>query len=93
MLLPGLFAFNVSVDNTLHVGEILALLTGARWVFIAGLELRDAVRDMRGDIDTLNDQYYDHENRIRLFEGRPPQPQRRHTDRQRRAIIAEDPSG
>lgn len=90
-MLPGFFvAFDFSVDNTIHVGEILALLGGARWIFIAGLALRDAVRDLRGDVDALTDGAHDHENRIRHFEGRPPQPQRRRSDSARSARILED---
>lgn len=85
--MPLLFALDITVDNTIRVGEILALLGGARWIFVAGLALRDAVRDLRGDVDLLSDGAHDHENRIRHFEGRPPQPQRRSGDRSHRGII------
>lgn len=91
MTIPSLFAleeFKFTVDNTIHIGEIFALLAGARWIFSAGLALRDAVKDIRRDVDDHTDDLSDHENRIRTFEGKPHVPQRRKTDRQNREVLS-----
>jgi hypothetical protein len=87
MPLPPLWSLEVTLDTSIHIGEIFALLGGARWILTGGLALRDGIRDLKGVVDKIQEDVDDHEDRLRAHEGMPPLPQRRRTDRRRPSVV------
>lgn len=58
----------MTLDTSVHIGELLTL-AGAAWAILkGGIGLRDAVRDMTGAVERLDERYEDHEQRIRDLE-------------------------
>lgn len=55
-------------DGTVHVAELLVMLSAAITIFMGGIGLRDAVRDMTGAVGRLDKTQADHEERIRMLE-------------------------
>lgn len=58
----------MSFDTTIHIGELLTLVAAAFAIFKGGIGLRDAVRDMTGAVERLDERAEDHEDRIRALE-------------------------
>lgn len=70
----------LTLDTSLHIAEILALVGGARGVFRAAMALRDGLRDLRAATIDIRGDVDDHEDRLRMMEGKPL---RRSTDNRR----------
>jgi hypothetical protein len=58
----------MTFDTTIHIGELLVIAASGIAVFKGGLGMRDAVRDMTGAVGRLDDNFKDHEKRIRRLE-------------------------
>lgn len=58
----------MTFDASIHVAELLTLAGSALAIFKGGIGLRDAVRDMTGAVDRLDEKMMDHEERIRNLE-------------------------
>jgi len=58
----------MTVDTTIHLGEILVLVTTLWSLVRVGVALRDSVRDMARAIDSLTAEIRDHEQRLRVLE-------------------------
>lgn len=58
----------MTFDATIHIGELLVLVGAALTIFRGGVGLRDAVRDMTKAVSRLDQNFKDHEDRIRFLE-------------------------
>lgn len=71
----------MTLDTTVHIGELLVIAGAGIGVFRGGLGLRDAVRDMVGAVTRLNERFEDHEARIRYLEFGDRRTRERRTTR------------
>lgn len=60
--------FAISFDTTVHLGELVTLLSAAIAIFKGGVGMRDAVRDLNTTTKRFGEQLGDHEDRIRYLE-------------------------
>jgi len=58
----------VTLDTTIHIGELLVIAGAGFAMFKGGLGMRDAVRDMTAAVNRLDKNFEDHEDRIRWLE-------------------------
>jgi hypothetical protein len=58
----------MTVDTTVHLGEILVLATTLWSLVRVGVTLRDSVRDMARAVENLTNEIHDHEQRLRVLE-------------------------
>jgi len=58
----------VSIDSTVHLGEILVLVTTLWSLVRVGVGLRDSVRDLGRAVENLTGEIRDHEQRLRVLE-------------------------
>jgi hypothetical protein len=59
----------MTIDTTIHLGEILVLVTTLWSLVRVGVGLRDSVRDMARAVDNLTAEIRDHEQRLRILEA------------------------
>lgn len=59
----------MTLDTTIHVGELFVIAGAGLAFFRGGLGMRDAVRDMTGAVGRLDKSLFDHEDRIRMLES------------------------
>lgn len=73
---------HVSLDTWLHLGELIAVLIT---VVRSAVTFRDTIRDLASATRSLRGDVDDHEDRLRVIEGKP---MRRHGDAsERRSIL------
>lgn len=58
----------MTFDTTIHIGELLVIAGAGFAILKGGLGMRDAVRDMTGAVERLDERFEDHEERIRFLE-------------------------
>lgn len=73
---------HVSLDTWLHLGELVAVLFA---IMRSAMTFRDTIRDLAAATKSLRGDVDDHEDRLRVIEGKP---MRRHSDApERRSIL------
>ena len=58
----------MTIDSTLHLGELFVIAGAGVAVFKGGMAIRDAVRDLTTMVAGLKDGFKDHEDRLRVLE-------------------------
>jgi len=72
---------NVTWNGVLQVMQILVTSGAAAAVLKGGIAMRDAIRDLNTFTQQLRTEVSDHEDRLRVIEGKP---ERRHHERRLR---------